>query len=845
MSDKFIKEFGTVKIDKVNLVRLPEIALSVEEKASINDKFTSNGLFLKRLVHEGWKKFSVKVPENQQQVYLDRLTEEFEIIKDLGFIDYFLLVWRVINKARQLGAFIDWGRGSAAGSLIFFLIGVTGVDPIDKKLFFTRFISKVRAKKEVIDGITYIQGDLAPDVDINLGGVREEIIQWLKECYPNKVGKIAALSTFSGKILVKDVYKIVNEASEEMASDLADTIGKTFGVVEDIEDSYKNSEKFKLWADTYPQSYDIALKLRDLIRGKSTHASGYFISYSALDEFVPIELNKEGEVSVSYEMNTAAKFGIKLDLLGLTSNEIIKDIFENISEKLEDIDLDANIEVYKHLQSDNLKPYGLYQISADCAYRVCQKIKPANIQELSDVNAIARPGALSYEDKYVCMSGEPPHEKLAHIFKDSRNLPLYQEQLIQSLVAVGFTPDEGEYIRRIVGKKKRDEMPKWKDKVFETCEKNGFGSEVAEAIWKVMIDSADYSFNLSHSYSVAYLGALTVYLKYKYPLQFFTACLNASQRLPDPMEEIRKMQQELPHFGIKLLPPHLLKSDMKFKIDGKNIRYGLSAIKGISDSAMEKLINFRGEYDSKIDCFIAAKQAGLNIGVLSSLIQAGSLDELETKRTRLVLEAQTFNLLTDREKRLVKDLHDDTDNKDILTIIKVLNEKSQIKDSRFETIKGKYNTYKDIYLLNSRNEEITNYFYERNCLGFSYSQNLTTIFKKKNPMFNTIRTILDTRKENDNVLVVGQILETKISKSKNGNKFYKAIVSDDTGTITSLLFDGKKGMLEELKHDNAGAFPEENDIVAIKGRLKGQDAIFADKIVKQDCKIYRNMRDLK
>lgn len=845
MSEKFINEFGAPSMQKVNLVRLPEISLSKEEKHSVAGKFSTNDNFLKRLVHEGWKKFSIKIPQEKHAVYLSRLTEEFEIIQDLGFIDYFLLVWRVINKARKLGAFIDWGRGSAAGSLIFFLIGVTGVDPIDKKLFFTRFISKVRAKKEIIDGVTYIQGDLAPDVDINLGGVREEIITWLKECYPNKVGKIAALSTFSGKILVKDVFKIVNEATEEMAGDLADTIGKTFGVVEDIEDSYRNSEKFKLWADTYPESYSIALKLRDLIRGKSTHASGYFISYYPLNEFVPIELNKEGEVSISYEMNTAAKFGIKLDLLGLTSNEIIKDIFENIPEKLEDIDLDTNIDVYQHLQSDNLKPYGLYQISADCAYRVCQKIKPANIQELSDVNAIARPGALAYEDKYVCMSGEPPHEKLREVFSESRNLPLYQEQLIQSLVAVGFSADEGEIIRRVIGKKKRDEMPKWKDKVFETCEKNGFGAQVAEAIWKVCSDSADYSFNKSHSMATAYLGALTVYLKYKYPLQFFTACLNASQRLPDPMEEIRLIQQELPHFGIKLLPPHLLKSDMKFKIDGQNIRYGLSAIKGISDSAMEKLIKFRGEYDSKIDCFIAAKQAGLNVGVLSSLIQAGSLDDLNTKRTRLVLEAQTYNLLTDREKRLVKDIHDQTDNKDVLSIIKVLNEKGQLKDSRFETIKSKYNTYKEIFLLNSRNEEITNYFYERNCLGFSYSQNLTNIFKKKNPQFNTIRTILDTRKENDNVLIVGQVLETKVSKSKNGNKFYKAIVSDDTGTITSLLFDGKKGMLEELKHDNAGAFPEENDIVAIKGRLKGMDAIFADKIIKQDCRIYKNMRDLK
>lgn len=844
-NEKFLKEFSNVSIDKVNLVRLPQIDLTHEEKSIISKKFENNDQFLQQLINDGWRKFKHKIPKDKYNIYISRLKEEFEIVQDLGFVDYFLLVWRVINKARQLGAFIDWGRGSAAGSLIFFLIGVTGVDPIDKKLFFTRFISRVRAKKEVIDGVTYIQGDLAPDVDINLGGVRDEIIQWLKDNYPNKVAKISALSTFSGKILVKDVFKIINEATEEMAGELADTIGKNFGVVEDIEDSYKNSEKFKAWADRYPESFSIALKLRNLIRGKSTHASGYFISFCDLNEFIPIELNKENEISISYEMNTAAKFGIKLDLLGLTSNEIIKDIFDNIPEKLEDIDLDSNIEVYKHLQDDNLKPYGLYQISADCAYRVCQKIKPANIQELSDVNAIARPGALAYESAYVSFTGEAPHPKLEGIFKDSRNLPLYQEQLIQSLVAVGFTPDEGEYIRRIVGKKKREEMPKWKDKVFEICDKNGFGDQVAEAIWKVMIDSADYSFNLSHSYSVAYLGALTVYLKYKYPLQFFTACLNASQRLPDPMHEIRLIQQELPHFNIKLLPPHLLKSDMKFKIDGNNIRYGLSAIKGISDSSMEKLIKFRGEYDSKIDCFLSARQAGLNIGVLSSLIQAGSLDELGTKRTRLVLEAQTFNLLTEREKALIKNIHDETEEKDILNIVKLLNDKGQIKNSRFETIKSKYNTYKDIYLLNSRNEEITNYFYEKNCLGFSYSQNITSLFKKKNAQFNNIEYVKNNKHENDKVLVIGEIMECKISKSKNNNKFYKAIVSDDTSNITALLFDGKNGLLEEFKSDNGDIIPKEGDIVAVKGRFKGGDAIFADKIIKQDCKIYKNMRDLK
>jgi DNA polymerase-3 subunit alpha len=418
--------------------------------------------------------------------------------------------------------------------------------------------------------------------------------------------------------------------------------------------------------------------------------------------------------------------------------------------------------------------------------------------------------------------------------------------LIQALVTVGFTADESEYIRRIIGKKKRDEMPKWKDKVFETCEKNGFGEQVAEAIWKVMLDSADYSFNKSHSYCVAYLGALTVYLKYKYPLEFFTACLNAIQKLPDPMDEIRQIERELPYFNIKLLPPSLLKSDIGFTVEGKNIRYGLSAIKGVSDSSIEKLIKFRGEYDNKIDCFLAAKQAGLNIGILSSLIQAGALDDLGSSRPHLVLQSQAFNLLTDKEKRLVKTLHDEGDNKNILSIIQLLVDKKQIKESRFETFKKKYSPYRQIYELNSRNEELTNYFYEKNCLGFSYSQNLTDIFKQGNHNFITIKDAFETREEDDRVLLIGEIIEpTRQTKSRNGNKFLKANIADDTGKISVLLFDGRFGLFEDCKSKNGGQFPEEGDIVIVKGRLKGTDAIFADELIKQDCKIYKNMRDLK
>ncbi len=841
----FFQKFSNIEIKNINLVRLPTIKFTKEEKGFLAEKAESNEQFLQQLINEGWKKNRQQIPEEKKEIYIKRIKEEFDIIKDLGFIDYFLLVWRVIHKAKQLGAFIDWGRGSAAGSLIFYLIGVTGVDPIDKNLFFTRFISKARAKKEIIDGVTYIQGDLAPDVDINLGGVREEIINWLKECYPNKVCKISSVSSFSGKILVKDVYKIVNGATEEQATQLADCIGKLFGVVEDIEDSYINNTKFKAWADTFKESYEIALKLRGLIRGKSTHASGYFLSYHPLDKFVPIELNKEGDLTLSYDMNDAAKFGIKLDLLGLISNEIIKNVFEQIPEKLEDINLDDNEFIYSRFQDESLLPYGLYQISADCAYRVCKNIKPANINELSDVNAIARPGALAYEKDYVNFSGNAPHEKLQKVFSETRNLPLYQEQLIQALVTVGFSADESEYIRRIIGKKKKEEMPKWKDKLFSTCAENGFDNQVAEAIWKVMIDSADYSFNKSHSFCVAYLGALTVYLKYKYPLEFFTSCLNAIQKLPDPTQEVREIERELPFFNIKLLPPHLLKSQMPFTKEGSNIRYGLSAIKGISDSAMQKILDFRGDFDTKIDCFLAAKSAGLNIGVLSSLIQAGALDGLGTKRTRLVLEAQTFNILSDREKQLIKDIHDSSDIKDILLIIKNLCDRNKIKPTRFNTIKNKYDGYKQIYLLNSRNEDLTNYFYEKNCLGFSYSQNITKIFKKKNNLFRSIKDVQDSAEQNQRVLIIGEVIEpTRVSRSRNNNKFLRCQISDDTGKITTLLFDGNQNLIEECKKDNQGTTPEKNDIVAVSGRYRG-DAIFADKIVKQDCRIYRNMRDLK
>lgn len=492
----FTEEFQKYNFPLLGLVRLPEVNISVEDKRllHLSDDCT-HFEFLCALTKQGLDKNIKKLPKDKLDDYFHRAEYELKTFEELGFTDYVLLVWRVVNKLKELGGFCDYGRGSASGSFVFSLIGVTGVlDVIDKGLLFERFISKTRSKKEVVNGITYLYGDLLCDVDLNLGGFRKEIIEWLKGEYKGKICKIAALSTLTSKILIKDVYKTINEVNEDEAKRVADLVEKHFGMAEDIEEMVKTNEEFKQWADTFPKTYNTCLQLRELLRQKSSHASGYFISYYDLDGYLPLELNKDKEISMCYEMNDAAKLGVKLDLLGLTQNEILTEFFKTIPEKSEDIDLEKNPIIYDNLQGDFL-PYGLYQISADCARRVTNKVKPKNILELSDINAIARPGALDYLDSYVEGTAKSPHKVFDNVIKDTRNLFLFQEQLMQALVAIGFNLDDAESARKIVGKKLVKEVKEWEEKIKNKVKESKLPEEIGDIVWKVLLESSRYSFN--------------------------------------------------------------------------------------------------------------------------------------------------------------------------------------------------------------------------------------------------------------------------------------------------------------------------------------------------------------
>lgn len=850
LSDKNLSS----KFEDVDLglhgVRLPEFNIESSTKRHLNlSEDASNYDFLRALSLNGFKELKIDKSLPEYKKYVDRAKYELETLKELGFIDYVLLVWDVINFCKTSDIPIGLGRGSAAGSLILYLIGVTRIDPVKYNLYFERFISKIRAKKQVVDGITYLDGSLMCDVDLDICYYnRHKVLEYLETKFKGKTSKILTLNTLSGKLLIKECGKIVGEKTEEEMTMISSLIPKIFGQVKDITTAYEEIEKFKEWCDENKEVYQIALKLRDLIKNKGVHPSGVLLSYNDLEKVCPTEFSSDKEPVSSFDMNWVSLFNIKLDILGLRSVSVVDDVCKNIGIKVQDIDLNHN-SIYLNLQ-DLKSPHGLFQIEADTNFKVCQKVKPKNLEELSGVLALARPGALQFVDKYAKYTNTGEYESIHPFFdeilKQTGGVALYQEQLMQMAHKIGFTLDEAEILRRIVGKKKIDEIKAWKKKIESKVKENKLPKEVGEILWKIMEDSANYSFNKSHSLAYAALAAVTIYLKFNHPQQFFLSLLKMSRNEPDPIGEISKIQKEMHEFNIELLPPHIIKSDMDFSTEDKNIRFGLLSIKGISDKSIEKLNSFRNKYSNKFEIFQAAEEADLNIGVLSALIQAGALSGFSQSRSKIVLEAQLWNILTSKEKKYAISFADKFDY-DLIKIIKHLNkftdEKNHvvIKDNRLKTIKNKYDPYLKIYNQNSKSESFANWYYEKKLLGYTYDKSLKEIFSEKRENLHYIIDVMDIQ-INTKVAFVGQIEEifSGVSKNEKKTRYVRLKISDETSYVNVLIFNDN---IENNKLLNNKNF-EEGNIVIVKG-LKKDDCIFGDLVAIQDQQIYMKLNDLK
>jgi DNA polymerase-3 subunit alpha len=836
-------------------VLLPEIKIPKLEYKKLNIPDTSSNFdFLKSLCEKGIKSKNISSKKNYSK-YKKRLHSELKILNDLGFIDYILLNWDILSFCHNNNIPTGPGRGSAAGSLVLYLIDVTFIDPVQHGLFFERFVSKSRAKKINFNGKTYLDGSLLADIDNDISYEhRQSVIKYIENKHPSRTAKILTLNKLSGKLCIRECCKIFGNFSEQEANAVSSFIIKKFGITLPLSDNYIESEEFKDWADKNPEIYKIALCIESLNKNTGVHPSGIAICHQDISNICPITLTKEGDPMTGYDMNWVASLMVKFDVLGLRTLSVINDTCKSLDIDPFSIDINSP-KLYDLLNQFIETPHGLFQIEAETDFKVCKKVKPKNIEQLSAVLAIARPGALDFLDNYTeyVSSGnfQSVHPFFDEILSYTGGIPLYQEQLMQMAVKVGFNLDESEQLRRIVGKKKTKEMKSWKDKISKKIENKNLSTEIGEILWSVAEDSANYSFNKSHSIAYSNISAITAYLKFNYPQNFFLSLLKMTSSEPNPQDEISKISRELKKFKIKLLPPHLYKSSLDFRIEGNDIRYGLKSIKGISSKSIESLQDFKKSIKgNKYEMFLLAKQCGINIGMLSALIQAGALSETESNRSKLVIEAQLFNILTPREQRIAMIFGEKYDY-DLINFIKTsLNEnligddnKIIIKESRYQTIKNKYAPYLEIYNLNKKSEKFANWFFENSLLGYSYSSKLTEIFKGvyRDLKNSTYYAEMPQRSSASFICIVDETIK---GISRNGNEYLKIVMHDEFGCISGIFMDNRNEKRLTNYLNSNKKIPEKNSIILIQGS-KGEDIIFINHINVLDEKIYMKLHELK
>jgi DNA-directed DNA polymerase III PolC len=848
-------------------IRLPQFELDISdrEEYGIPDEAT-DGEILMILARRGYqeKMKEGELNKDRAEEYAARVHKEFQALEKTNFIPYILLLWGCLRFVKKNDLARGSSRGSAGSSLINYLIGITEIDPIEHDLYFERFISVTRSKTNWIDGIPFISGP--PDIDVDLSdSARKKVIEYLSNKYPGKFVKLSTYNTKTTKALIKDAGKIIGLFSEDEVKAISDEIPSRFGKVakpeevyfgsqnEDGSDKFKKSEKFIKFADANPLVFSCAKKLYGIISNFGSHASAYLVSHDPLDEMIPLQYGTDGEIVTSCDAVVSEKMVIKLDLLGLQSVELLNNVCKSVGINRKKIDLNSWDNVYKHLQ-DLKSPSNLFQISGDAAVRGLQKIKPKDFNQLSAVLAICRPGSFVFIDQYAdFMNGKTERPNLHPLFDDilekTGYICLYQESLMAMAVKVGLTLAEADDLRKIVAKKRTDEIDAWKDKIYQRAKETGVDEAAAKLVFDLSRMSADYSFPASHAKGYCQLTALSVYLKFAYPSEFFLEALRLSKEKQDQAHEVSVIVQELPAFDIKLLPPSLTKSDRDFKLEGKDIRFSIEAIKGISEKSIAHIQSFiEKETANLFQIFQAAEQSKVNSTVFSGLVEVGCLDsESPHDRQKTVLCAKIWKELNAKEQAYCLE-HGAAHNFDLIAMLKTYlgwigsNGKPIGKESRLATLRKNCANYFEIYKENSKNPMVSQWLFEKKLLGYCPSITLSELFEEY-PDLSKIGQIKTELYEKERLQVVAEVKEVKTGTAKkSGNKYAKITLADETGNIES-LFTGDKWLSYLAKFGE----PEEGQLIYIRGQKgSGEDPlIFIDLAEIQCLKIFMRVSDLK
>ena len=615
-------EFGVTKLPKYDV---PEGYTSWE--------------YLNKLCYEGLEK---RYPEGDDSLK-ERLEYELSVIKSMGYVDYFLIVWDFIKYAKDHGIMVGPGRGSAAGSIVSYCLEITSIDPIKYQLLFERFLNPERVSM--------------PDIDVDFCFERrQEVIDYVVRKYgSDRVVQIVTFGTMAARGVIRDVgrvmdlpYAFVDSIAKMVPTELNMTLDRALTMNQELKKLYQEDAQVQ-------ELIDMSRRLEGLPRHTSMHAAGVVISQKSVDEYVPLSLGSDGSVTTQFTMTTLEELGLlKMDFLGLRTLTVIQDAAK-LAEKSSGKAIDMGAIDYndkKVLDSiGSGKTEGVFQLESGGMKNFMKELKPQNLEDIIAGISLYRPGPMDFIPQYIKGKTHPEEitydcPQLEPILEPTYGCIVYQEQVMQIVRDLaGYTLGRSDLLRRAMSKKKGDVMQKErqnfvygnKEEGVPGCIANGIDEKTANKIYDEMIDFAKYAFNKSHAAAYAVVAYQTAWLKYYYPVEFMAALMTSVIDNPGKVSEYIYTCKQM---GIAVLPPDINKGEGNFSVDNGNIRYGLAAIKSIGKPVIHAILEERkagGPFKTLKDFIERLSSREVNKRTIESFIKSGAFDSLGGTRKQFMM----------------------------------------------------------------------------------------------------------------------------------------------------------------------------------------------------------------
>ncbi len=776
--------------------------------------------YLNKLCHEGLdKRYGADAPK-----YLQKLDDELAVIKNMGYVDYFLIVWDFIHYAREHDIMVGPGRGSAAGSLVSYTTGITDIDPVRYNLIFERFLNPERVSM--------------PDIDVDFCFERrQEVIDYVVEKYGKDcVTQIVTFGTLAARGVIRDVgrvmdlpYNFVDTIAKAIPNELGITIDKALLMNPELRGMYESDESVK-------KLIDMSRRLEGLPRHTSMHAAGVVISQKPMDEYVPLSRASDGTITTQFTMTTIEELGLlKMDFLGLRTLTVIQNAVR-LAEKSSGKKIDMNAIDYNDKKVlDSLgtgKTDGVFLLESAGMKNFMKELKPQSLEDVIAGISLYRPGPMDFIPAYIKGKDHPESitydcPELEPILAPTYGCIVYQEQVMQIVRDLaGYTWGRSDLVRRAMSKKKGKVMEQErKNFVYGNPEENvpgciarGIDEKVANKIYDNMIDFAKYAFNKSHAAAYAVVAYQTAYLKYYYPVEFMAALMTS---VLDNTSKVSEYIYTCRQMGIAILPPDINEGEGGFSVSGQAIRYGLSAIKSIGRPVIDAIVEerkIRGPFTTLKDFITRLSGREVNKRTIENFIKAGALDGLEgNRRQKMMIYGSLLDTLNQEKKTTMAGQ---------MTLFDIAPEEDK---AEYEIKLPNVEEYDKEVLLGFEKEVLGIYI-----SGHPLEEYMERL--KKNTNAVTTDFVLDeetgTLKVSDGAKVrIGGMITDKVIKYTKSNKAMAFITLEDlVGTVEIIIFP--------KDYERYAKYLENDAKVFVEGRVTAEEdrngKLICEKIISFD-----------